>query len=190
MAMINLRPWREELREEKKKEFVVILGAVVAFAFILVFVWMSLINSQIDSQKSRNRLLETELTQLHKQVKEIRELRKKREELIDRMKVIQDLQGKRPAIVHVFDEFVRAMPDGVFLGELERSGKTLKFKGTAESNQRVSALMRNLNKSEWFTAPNLTKVEAGGELGDHSSQFDMTVRITDPKDAKKDDEAA
>ncbi len=190
MATINLRPWREELREEKKKEFVVILGVVVALAFILVFLWSSLVNSQINNQKSRNRLLETELTQLDKQVKEIRALRKTREELIDRMKVIQDLQGKRPAIVHVFDEFVRAMPEGVFLEELERSGGVLKFKGTAESNQRVSALMRNLNKSAWFTAPNLTKVEAGGELGEHSSLFDITVKITDPKDVKKDDEAA
>ncbi len=190
MAMINLRPWREELREEKKKEFVVVLFSVMAFAVILVFLWVGLVNSQINSQKSRNRLLETELSQLEKQVKEIRELRKKREELIDRMKVIQDLQGKRPAIVHVFDEFVRAMPEGVFLEELKRSGGTLKFKGTAESNQRVSALMRNLDKSAWFTAPSLTKVEAGGELGEHSSQFDMTVKITDPKDVKKDDEAA
>lgn len=190
MATINLRPWREELREEKKKEFVSVLVGVVVFAGLLVFMWNGLINSKIDNQNSRNYMLETELSQLKKQVKEIAELRKKREELIDRMRVIQDLQGKRPAIVHVFDEFVRAMPDGVYLEKLEKNNALISFEGVAESNQRVSTLMRNLDRSNWFTAPNLTKVVAGGDLGEQSSKFTMTVQVSDPKDSKIDDEAA
>lgn len=190
MARINLLPWREQYREEKKKEFLTILGLVAAASAVVAFLWISFVNGQIDNQRSRNTLLQTELRKLEERVKEIEALREKRKAMIARMEVIQNLQGKRPAIVHVFDQFVQALPDGVYVTSLKRTGSRIALEGVAESNQRVSSFMRNLDKSEWFTGPNLTKVVSGGDLGEQSSRFTMTVKIIDPQEQKDEEEGA
>src|SRR5690554_5761095 len=124
MAKINLRPWREELRAEKQKQFVVmILGAVIVAAG-LVFLWKSDTDSRIAYQQSRNAYIETATKQLDKQITEIENLKRQRDELLARMQVIQDLQGKRPVIVRVFDELVRTLPDGLFYTDLKKSGRS------------------------------------------------------------------
>jgi type IV pilus assembly protein PilN len=123
---------------------------------------------------------------LNKQVAEIKELKKKRSMLLDRMKVIQDLQGTRPHIVRIFDELVRTIPDGVYYRSLTRKGKNVSVSGTAESNNRVSSLMRKFDGSEWFTAPNLKSVKANPGFGDQANDFNMTVLVTAPK-AKNSD---
>jgi len=180
MAKINLLPWREAYRAEKKKEFVTLLGMVLLFGAVVAFGWDRVVNSQIDSQLSRNQLLKTEIAQLDKQVKEIDELTKRRQSLLDRIKVIQEVQGNRPEIVKLYDEFVRAVPDGVYFTEMDREGESISLVGFAKSNSRVSVLMRRLDASYKFTEPNLTKVEANDVLGENGSQFEMQVKIVQP----------
>lgn len=182
MAKINLLPWREAYREEKKKQFFAIMIAVLLAAGICAYLWMSSIESAIDNQNSRNRLLETNIAELQKQVDEIKELQKIRDDLLARIKVIQDLEGTRPVIVRYFDEFVRAVPDGIFLSLLARTGETVTIEGKAESTNRVSSFMRNLEQSDWFTSPNLTSVIADPESGEQASSFKMTVKTSAPKE--------
>lgn len=180
MATINLLPWREQRREELKKEYFIILGLFAAVAIITVFGWQFLLSSDITYQQDRNRFLEQRITELQEQVKEIQTLKEKKQALIERMKVIQALQGDRPAIVHIFDETVRTLPDGVFFTFMQRNGNTLHIKGTAESNNRVSSLMRSLDASEWFANPNLQVVVANKALGESANNFEMQVTITQP----------
>jgi type IV pilus assembly protein PilN len=179
MANINLLPWREERRQALKKEFLVVLAATVVFALFCLFVANRVYNAWIENQNDRNSYLQHNIDDLNRQVAEIKELEAKRRQLLDRMKVIQDLQCTRPLVVHVFDELVRTLPDGVFYQSLTRTGKRIDIVGVAESNNRVSSLMRQLDKSEWFQGPNLTSVQAA-DYGDQASSFKMTVQISPP----------
>ncbi len=183
MANINLLPWREERRQELKKEFLVVLVASVVAAVLLLLLANWVVNAAIDHQEARNHYLQTRINELNRQVAEIRELETKRRELLDRMKIIQDLQGTRPLIVRVFDELVRTLPDGVFYQSLKRADKKLDFIGVAESNTRVSSLMRQLDRSDWFENPNLTSVTAAPDFGEQASSFSMTAQISNPSAA-------
>ena len=180
MAKINLLPWREERRAELQKEFLTLLGGIVILAFALVFLADRSVNSAIDAQQARNQYIEKHIKELDAQVKEIRSLEKKKRELLDRMKVIQQLQGNRPIIVRVFDELVRTVPDGMFYMTLSMANKKISLKGTAESNNRISSLMRNLDSSEWFAGPNLKTVKANASFGDQASDFELTFNVSTP----------
>lgn len=180
MAKINLLPWREAYRGEKKKEFVTLIGMILLFAAVVAFGWDRVVNSQIDSQFSRNQVLEGEIAKLSEEVAEIEALTKRRQSLLDRIQVIQEVQGNRPEIVKIYDEFVRSVPDGVYFSEMVREGESISLVGFAKSNSRVSVLMRRLDASYKFTEPNLTKVEANDMLGENGSQFEMQVKIVQP----------
>ena len=123
MAKINLLPWREERRAELQKEFLVVLSGFAVIAAGLVLVAQTVFSGFVSDQQARNKYLKNNITELNKQVTEIQELEKKKQELLDRMKVIQELQGNRPIIVRIFDEMVRTIPDGVFYGKLSRSAE-------------------------------------------------------------------
>jgi len=125
-------------------------------------------------------VLKGEIAELDKQVAEIEQLTKRRQSLLDRIQVIQEVQGNRPEIVKIYDEFVRSVPDGVYFTEMVRAGETISLVGFAKSNSRVSVLMRQLDASYKFTEPNLTKVEANDMLGENGSQFEMQVKIVQP----------
>ncbi|ROS01956.1 type IV pilus assembly protein PilN [Sinobacterium caligoides] len=180
MATINLLPWREERREELKKEFLVCCVLSIVAAGLLLTVYYSFVNNALTSQQARNGYIERHISDLDVQVKEIKELKKKRQQMLDRMKVVQDLQGTRPYIVHVFDELVRSTPDGLYFGEVTAKGELISVEGVAESSQRVSSLMRALEKSEWFKDPNLTEVQANRAFGEQGSNFKMTFRLELP----------
>lgn len=181
MARINLRPWREELRAEKQKQFVVmILGAVIIGAG-LVFLWKTDVDNRIAYQQSRNAYIETASKELDKQIKEIENLKRQRDELLARMRVIQDLQGKRPVIVRVFDELVRTLPDGLYYTDLKRTGERVDIVGMAESNSRISNLMRQFEESEWFANPNLSNVAAADSRRAGYSQFNLSVQQRTPE---------
>ncbi|WP_237068466.1 PilN domain-containing protein [Microbulbifer guangxiensis] len=186
MAKINLLPWRQEYRAQKQKEFQQVAALVVIATGVAVFLWMKTVDGQIANQNERNRLLQTEITALEKQVREIQDLKKRRQQLIDRMRVIQELQGNRPLAVRYFDEMVHAAPEGLWLTGLKRAGKTVEITGVAESNNRVSSFMRNLDQSEWYESPNLTGVTAKPEFGEQASAFQMTVTVSGRK--KQEDE--
>lgn len=177
MAKINLLPWREAFRTEKKKEFLSLVVVVLVVAVLVAFGWDRVVSNQIESQNSRNQLLKTEIAKLDKQVAEIKDLKARRQNLLDRMQVIQELQGNRPEIVKIYDEFVRAVPDGVYFTKMIRKGSQISLVGFAESNNRVSSLMRRLDASYKFTEPNLTKVQDSDVLGEDGNQFEMRVKI-------------
>lgn len=185
MAQINLLPWREEFRQEKKKEFLTILGATVLTGAVAAYLWVGFVDGQIQNQKERNGLLDKEIQNLSKQVKEIEELKQKKKGLLDRMQVIQDLEGKRSIIVHYFDEFARSVPNGVFVRKIERKGNVLTIEGVSESNNRISAFMRGLDDSEWFSSPNLKSVVAEPKLGEQSSVFSMELKMILPDENKE-----
>ena len=180
MAKINLLPWRDEYRQEKKKEFTTAFVGVCIFAALVVYLWISTVEGAIESQNARNNMLQQEIAALQEQVKEIQELKRRKTELIDRMRVIQDLQGTRPVIVRYFDELVRSVPDGIFITLLSRKGNIISIEGVTESNNRVSTFMRRLDASEWFSAPNLNSVTAAAQFGEQASEFKLTVSTAVP----------
>jgi type IV pilus assembly protein PilN len=185
MSSINLRPWREELRAERQKQFITILAGALIVAAGLVFLWQDFVGSQIEYQNSRNAYLKTSMVDLDKKIKEIKELKTEKQRLLDRMKVIQDLQGTRPIIVRVMDELVRSLPDGLYYESLNRKGDEISIKGLSESNNRISGLMRNFESSDWFANPNLKDVSAVKSTdfnGDDAlNSFDLTVKQVTPE---------
>lgn len=187
MAQINLLPWREERREELKKEFLTILAVVAVAAVLLVFMFGSIVKGQIEEQQSRNNFLDQNINDLANRVSEISELEQRREDLLDRMKIIQDLQGNRPIIVRVFDEMVRTVPDGLYYTQLTRANNSIRVAGLAESSNRVSSLMRRLDSSDWFSDPNLTGVRSNADFGDQGNDFELTVNIQTPSSVTDDD---
>lgn len=183
MTSINLLPWREEMREERKKAFLSALVLVVILAGGLLLMVDRFFNGAIDDQERRNNYLRDQISILDQRIAEIRDLRSQKADLTERMSVIQDLQGTRPVIVRLFDELVRGLPEGVFYERVSRSGDTIRLEGFAESNGRVSALMRDLDQSEWFASPSLQQVSAntGGQIGPGYNRFLLTVAITRPE---------
>lgn len=180
MAKINLLPWRDQRRQDKKKEFFIVFGGFCILGVLCGYLWVGNVQSSIDQQNSRNKMLEREIAALQQQVSEIKDLRQRRTALLARMKVIQDLQGTRPVIVRYFDGFVRAVPDGVYLTRLVRNGERFNIEGVAESHSRISAFMRNLDESDWFTDPSVSTISAAVDQGEQAQRFSMTVRATAP----------
>lgn len=186
MARINLRPWREELRQEKQQQFLVVLVGVLVFSFAVLFFWNQYLNGLIDDQRSRNRYVQEETDKLKAQISEIDQLKQERNRLIERMKVIQELQGNRPVVVKVFDELVQTIPEGIFYQDIQIEGSELSITGVADSNNRISSLMRNFDRSEWFKNPNLTSVKAIKDEGGTTSNFVLTVTQTTPNAEEED----
>jgi len=185
MAHINLLPWREELRTEQTRQFtsMSIISALLSAAIVLlVHVNFAKI---IDHQNFRNKMLQTEITKLEDELKEIRDLEETKDKLLARMEIIQSLQQRRPQIVHIFDEIVRTVPDGVFLTSIIQQGQLLKFTGMAESNGRISAYMRNIDASDWLDAPKLKVIEAKRKDG-RGSEFILEIKKTAPKNSEED----
>ena len=178
---INLLPWREELREKKKQEFLNVMISVLFVAGIIIFSVDRHYSGEIEDQKSRNDFLKREITLVEERIKEIKLLQQKRNELLARMKVIQELQGNRPFIVRVFDELARSLAPFVFFRSLEMNGSELAIRGFAESNNRISTQLRNFSESGWFERPNVTEIKADPTLGPQASQFSLTVVQTTPK---------
>lgn len=185
MATINLRPWREERRERLKKEFLQVSGLVLVAALAVWFGWNQLVNGWISYQKSRNEVLSKEIMVLDKKVDEIKELRERKADLIARMEVIQGLQGTRPKIVYIFDQLAKTIPEAVFYRSVELKDKKVFVSGTAESSQRVSALMRNIDESEWFENPNLNKMVANTAFSEQGNDFELTFDISKGQSASQ-----
>jgi type IV pilus assembly protein PilN len=181
MARINLLPWRAELRKQRRNEYLTIVGA---FAGLAILVWGLVhfhFTERIDFQNERNAYLKTEIASLDKKIKEIQELEKEKERLIARMKAIETLQSSRPIIVHIFDELVTSLPEGVYLKEVAQNANVIVLKGVAESNARVSSFMRNIEKSEWLTEPKLEIIQSSDESGRRIANFTLRMTQRTPK---------
>lgn len=174
---INLLPWREIRRQEQDRQLLsASIGAWLLTGLIVFYGWYY-VNGLIEHQNKRNDYLKSEIAQLDKKIEEINKLKERKQALIARMEIIQQLQQDRTQIVHVFDDLVRKLPKGVYLTGLAKKNKQITLKGTAQSNARVSHLMNNLDSSDWFTNPNLDIVNAQDQGGSRVSQF--TVRINE-----------
>jgi type IV pilus assembly protein PilN len=173
MPRINLLPWREAERKRKRQEFFLSLGAAVATAALVTLLGHWQISASIKHQQDRNDLLTREIAALDKQIEEINGLDAQKRRLLARMEIIETLQRSRPEIVHVFDEVVRVLPEGVYLTYLKQSGTRFELRGIAQSSTRVSSFMRNIEGSEWLADPTLQIVEtkAGAVRGAEFTLF-------------------
>lgn len=171
MPRINLLPWRAELRQRRKKEFLVALAGTLVVAAGAVYLSKLTVQGWTNDQRDRNDILRTEIASLDKQIEEINTLESQRERLLARMQVITQLQRSRPEIVHLFDELVNAVPEGVNFTEVVQLADRVEMRGLAQSSTRVSALMRNVEDSEWLKNPGLDVVETVSGGIDRSSQF-------------------
>lgn len=160
MANIDLRPWREERRKERQQQFLLILVLVVVAAAAAGWFWNQTVSRQIQFQETRNTFLQQRIADLDNKIKEIQSLRQQREKLVERMQVIQSLQGDRPIIVHVFEELVKATPEGVYFTSLSSQQKTINIEGRADRPLSISDLLRNLDTSPWFRNAFLLNVES------------------------------
>ena len=195
MARINLLPWREERRKQRQREFYGMLGFAALSGVVLSGLLWFFFSQQISGQNERNAYLDAEIAKVKEQNKEIDRLDVQKKRLLDRKKVIEELQGKRSQMVHLFDSLVRTIPDGVVLTALQQEGDTLTLEGRTQSNARVSAYMRNLETSGWMTSPELTIIEARaqektGSVVDIKSLpyvFTLKVKLPTPGEGQSED---
>jgi type IV pilus assembly protein PilN len=158
MPRINLLPWRDEERKERKVKFLVALGGAAVAAMLTAFVGYLLMDSMVSAQDVRNAKLKDQIAELDKQIEKINSLEADKARFIARMEVIEKLQRSRPQIVHIFDEISKQLPDGVYLTGITQTGIRLKFEGVAQSSTRVSAFMRNIDGSTYLKNPELEVV--------------------------------
>jgi type IV pilus assembly protein PilN len=180
MARINLLPWRAERRKLRQKEFMTMLGMAAGIALVLSFLIVMYYNGQIEGQMIRNQYLRDQIVVVDQQIKEIEELDKKKANLLARKQVIEQLQASRSQMVHLFDELVRTIPEGVRLNSIKQSGQVLTLEGMAQSNARVSSYMRNLEESGWMANPDLSIIEAKGSDKGLPNAFSLKVTLKSP----------
>lgn len=181
---INLLPWREMRRRQQDRQLLtiavaawIVMGVAVVNAYLYV-------GALIEVQGQRNKFLETEIAKVEQEIKEIADLKKQRQDLIARMNVIYQLQGDRTGMVRMFDELVRKLPEGVYLTSVKTTGGGIALQGVAQSNARVSALMRNLDGSDWFSAPELEIINVREKGGERLSEFALNVKRGSKKQQK------
>jgi type IV pilus assembly protein PilN len=183
MPRINLLPWRQLERARRQREFgLAVVGAVlVAGVVTLLTSWT--ITAAIDRQNERNALLKQEIAALDKQITEILDLENQKQRLVARMEIISKLQRSRPEIVHVFDQLVRTLPDGVYLTSVKQTDKRLEIRGVAQSSTRVSTFMRNIEASEWLTNPELQVIETAKAGSGSDFTLYATQKSAEPENA-------
>jgi len=198
MARINLLPWRAERRKQREREFYTMLGfAALGGVLLSLLIWFYF-DRQVSGQQDRNAFLTAEIEKVKAQNREIDELDKKKERLLARKRVIEELQANRSQMVHLFDSLVRTIPDGVVLASLKQEGDVLTLEGRSQSNARVSAYMRNLEGSGWMTNPDLSIIEAKAQEKDVKKAaanidtkalpyvFTLKVKLANPSEPGKD----
>jgi type IV pilus assembly protein PilN len=189
MTQINLLPWREIRRRQQDRQFFSgSVGAWVLMGLAVAYAWWHM-TGLIDHQNNRNKYLQGEIAKVEKDIKEINNIRAERERLIARMEVIQQLQGDRVQVVHVFDDLVRKLPKGVYFTGLKKQNKAIVLNGFAQSNARISALMQNLEASDWFAGPNLDVINVTPRGGTRISKFTLKVNQSKKKKPKEGDAA-
>jgi len=185
MANINLLPWREERRQQLTNEFYVLLG-ISAFIALLIFgLSYYYYDQSINYQNKRNSYLSAEIARLDAKITEIKKLEKQKANLIARQQVIEELQANRTQMVHLFDELVKTIPNGVFLEKITQQGSSLSMEGYSQSHSRVSDYMRRLDQSSWFSNVELVYIKADNTLVSHEQKFKLSVKLVNPN--KKDD---
>jgi type IV pilus assembly protein PilN len=171
MPSINLLPWREAQRKQRQRDFGVAMAGALVAAVAAVMLTMFAFSQMIDNQKARNDRLKAEIAELEKSIEEIDGLERQKERLLARMEIIEQLQKSRPEIVHLFDEITRQLPEGVYLTGMKQTGSRVEVRGVAQSSTRVSALMRQIDASEWLDDPEVERVETTQSGASRQSNF-------------------
>ncbi|MEO7952741.1 MAG: PilN domain-containing protein [Polaromonas sp.] len=162
MILINLLPHREAARKRRREAFFATLGAAAIVGVLIGAATYSWYLSQIDSQRGRNTFLQSQISQLDEQIKDIATLQAEIASLKARQTAVEDLQGNRNLPVYLLSELVRQLPDGVYISSMKQENQTVLITGVAQSNERVSELLRNFaNNSAWLTKPELVEITAG-----------------------------
>ncbi len=187
MTRINLLPWRETHRLETNKEYYLVVGLCVCLAGAVGFSGFKYAEDKVSFQEQRNSRLNNEIAMLQEELKEIAELEETKNNLLARMEIIQQLQAQRPQIVHTFHEIASRLPDGTYLTAMKQSGSSqLVLEGKAESNARVSALMRRMDRSDYFKGPRLDVIET--DKDDGISLFKLSLVQDRPKNELESDD--
>jgi len=181
MIRINLLPHREEKRKARQQQMLFITGGVAVLGALSVLLGYLAIAGLIDHQNSNNQYLTGEITKLNKEIEEIKALKDKTRSLLDRKKVVEDLQADRAEAVHLFDQMVRLLPEGIYLKAIKQNGKVVNIQGYAQSNARVSTLMRNLEASPWLETPDLVEIKAVTVNNLRANEFSLNVKISAPQ---------
>jgi type IV pilus assembly protein PilN len=179
MTRLNLLPWREIARKAQDRQLLSIaIGAWITTCLVVFYAHLHVTN-MIETQGVRNKFLEDEIKKVDEQIKEIKELKKQRDALVARMQVIQQLQQDRSRIVHMFDDLIRKLPEGVVLTKFAQTNETITLTGRAQSNARIAAFMRNLDGSDWYANPALDIITETAQSGERVRVF--TLRVTQKK---------
>jgi type IV pilus assembly protein PilN len=180
MPAINLLPWREAERVKRQRDFGVALGGAVVAGIAIIMLTMFAYSQMNSTQQSRNDRLTDEIAVLEKDIKEIDALERQKERLLARMEIIEQLQKSRPEIVHLFDELARQLPEGVYLTGMKQTGSRVEIRGVAQSSTRVSALMRQIDSSEWLSDPEVERVETKQSGSSRRSEFVVYLKQRQP----------
>ena len=181
MIKINLLDWREAKRQQRQQQFFIALGATLVAGAAVAFAANSKVTGDIDHQIARNNLLISESKAIDKQIEEIKKLEKVKDDLLARMRIIEELQRSRTRIVHFFDEVVSTTPPGLYITQLTQTDRTTRITGVAESNGRVSSYIRNLDNSEWFDNASLIVIEARQNTRRKYNDFQLQFVEAQPK---------
>lgn len=188
---INLLPHREERRKRGRQHFAVLAGLTAALGAVVVGAGYLYIAGLIDTQDQRNAFLKSEIAKLDKEIAEIKKLKDEIAALLARKQIIETLQADRAQTVHLLDQLVRQMPEGVYLRQLRQRGLSINLQGYSQSNARVSTLMRNIESSPWLSDPKLIEIKAAKVGGKRLAEFNMNLQLKRvqlkeaPKDAAK-----
>jgi type IV pilus assembly protein PilN len=188
MSKINLLPWRQELRKHRQQEFLAILIGVVLIAAAILVVLHLFVDAKVVDQEQSNESIKGEISKLDGQIKEVADIKKRKEDLVARMRVIQDIQGKRPVSVRIMDDFARDVPDGIYIKLFKRTEAEFEVNGVAESPTQISEFMTRLNNSPWFQNARLSSVKASDQIvspsvdansvSDNKRNNDFTIQFT------------
>ncbi len=190
MARINLVPWREKRREQRKRDFIMFLGAGAVATLLVMGLWHLINQSMIDNQIDRNNLLRKEIQVVDAKLAEIKRLDETKQRLLARMELIQSLQESRPKAVRLMDDIVLMMPEGVVLSSIKQSGNNISIEGNAQSNAQISALMRNIEETEWLARPTLRLIESKDTEGLNRFSLTMQQDKREPRENLEETESA
>ncbi len=176
MPRINLLPWREAERKKRQRDFGVALAGGVVFAILCVLGTIFAYSQMIENQQVRNERLTIEIAKVDEKIKRIADLERRKERLLARMEIIEQLQKSRPEIVHLFDEIARQIPEGVYLTGMKQTGSKVEVRGIAQSSTRVSALMRQIDASDWMADPEVERVETTTSGASRQAEFIVNLK--------------
>jgi type IV pilus assembly protein PilN len=185
MPRINLLPWREAERKKRQRDFGVAMGGAVVAGILVVMLTIIAYSQMVSGQNARNDRLTAEIVELEKSIEEIDGLERQKERLLARMEIIEQLQKSRPEIVHLFDEMVRQLPEGVYLTGMKQTGTRVEIRGVAQSSTRVSALMRQIDSSNWMSDPEVERVET--TQSGNSRQSNFVVYLKQMREGSEED---